>query len=155
MLRSPLQPCCSSLLIGETPRPDFFAATKEVPFKGCLSSVLPLALWSCGLSAGQVPAIDLWLGEHGSTLEQREAFNNVRRGYGSLIMDAPVSQPGHGLSLPHCFYFPGSGRSYKMPLLPPIGHVLAGPLLCRIWGSSGGWKVRAGSGGRSQCMCML
>lgn len=60
--------------------------------------------WSHDLPAGCISAIDLWLGVHNSTLEQREAFNNVRRGYGSLIMDAPVSQRGHSLFLPRCLF---------------------------------------------------
>lgn len=115
-------------------------------------SLLPLR--SHGLSAGQVAAIDLWLGARGSTSEQREAFNNVRHGYSSLIMNAPVPRPGHDLSLPRSFCFPRHCGSHKLLPLPPVVHVLVESLACRIWGISGGWGCeRDQAAGADVCVC--
>lgn len=98
---------------GRPPRPVSSSAAKEVSCEGPqrVCREVPLlhapswsSQWSHDLPTGWVPAIDLWLGAHSSTLEHKEAFNNVRRGYGSLIMDAPVSQQGHGPFLPRCLF---------------------------------------------------
>lgn len=90
-----------------------------------------------GRLAGRAPAIDPWLGARGGTWEQGEAFNNARRGYGSLIMDAATSLPGHGVSL----------LAVSAPLAPSGGCGVLLVLQHRL-----PWWCRAhrGAGGRSR-----